>query len=284
MAISTRFDLSPNKIKRHVARAMDLVGLNQLGLSFQRLMFSPFIRAVNYHEIRPDEVTRFEEHLRYFRDHYWPVDLETLESFLARGSWTAPNPGLILSFDDGHRSHFELAAPLLEKYGFKGWFFVPIGLMAIGNEFDNGSHHETISKDALTLEQLKYLRERHVVGSHTITHRRLSAAVPINELENEIVGSQSMFSDLLGDRVRSFCWVGGEEENYSSEAAGLIRDTYDFSFMTNNFVNRPNTHPLQLQRTNIETENPLWLVKFQLSGLMDLLYFPKRRRVNRLTA
>jgi hypothetical protein len=54
--------------------------------------------------------------------------------------------------------------------------------------------------------------------------------------------------------------------------------------MTNNFVNRPDTHPLQLQRTNIESENPLWLVKFQLSGLMDLLYLGKRRRVNRLTA
>lgn len=284
MAISTRFDLTPNKIKRHVARGLDIVGLNHLGLYLQRLMFSPFIRAVNYHEIRPDEVRRFEEHLKYFRDHYSPVDLETLESFLASGSWASPKPGLILSFDDGHRSHFELAAPLLEKYGFKGWFFVPIGLMAIGNEFDNGSHPETDRSDALTLEQLNYLSERHIVGSHTISHRRLNAAVPTDELENEIVGSQSMFSDLLGGPVRSFCWVGGEEENYSRDAAGLISDTYDFSFMTNNFVNRPNTHPLQLQRTNIESENPLWLVKFQLSGLMDLLYLPKRRRVNRLTA
>jgi peptidoglycan/xylan/chitin deacetylase (PgdA/CDA1 family) len=259
MAISTRFDLSPNDIKRRVARVLDLVGVNQLGLSLQKLILRPFIRAVNYHEIRQDEIAKFEEHLAYFRDHYTPVDLDSLQSFVTSGEWAGPKPGLILSFDDGHRSHFDLAAPLLEKYGFKGWFFVPIGLMAIGDTAQDADR-----ANALTLEQLRYLRERHIVGSHTITHRRLSSAVPLETLEEEIVGSQAMFSDILGGPVRCFCWVGGEEENYSREAADLIRGIYDFSFMTN--------------------KNPLWLVRFQLSGLMDLLYLSKRRRVNRLTA
>jgi len=54
--------------------------------------------------------------------------------------------------------------------------------------------------------------------------------------------------------------------------------------MTNNAVITPSTCPLQLQRTNIEAEDPLWLVRFQLSGFMDVFYAGKRRRVNRLTA
>ena len=81
-----------------------------------------------------------------------------------------------------------------------------------------------------------------------------------------------------------FCWVGGEETSYSSEAAKLISENYKYSFMTNNAVIRPGDDPLQLQRTNIEAENPLELVRFQLSGLMDVYYTGKRRRVNRLTA
>ena len=32
-----------------------------------------------------------------------------------------------------------------------------------------------------------------------------------------------------------------------------------------------------------EADYPLWLTRFQLSGIMDLLYAGKRRRVNRLT-
>ncbi len=41
--------------------------------------------------------------------------------------------------------------------------------------------------------------------------------------------------------------------------------------------------PLQIQRTNLEAAWPLDVVRFQLSGVMDALYAPKRRRVNRLT-
>ena len=42
-------------------------------------------------------------------------------------------------------------------------------------------------------------------------------------------------------------------------------------------------HPLQLERGNIEADYPLPVVEFQLSGLMDLLYWPRRRRVHAVT-
>ena len=44
------------------------------------------------------------------------------------------------------------------------------------------------------------------------------------------------------------------------------------------------TSPLHLDRTNIESSWTLDVVQFQISGLMDLLYLPKRKRVARLTA
>lgn len=81
----------------------------------------------------------------------------------------------------------------------------------------------------------------------------------------------------------TFCWVGGEEPSYHAGAAALIREGYALSFMTNTAVIRPHTSPWQLQRANVEAQDPLWLVRFQLSGLMDLAYAGKRRRVNRLT-
>ena len=88
----------------------------------------------------------------------------------------------------------------------------------------------------------------------------------------------------LGCEVPVFCWVGGEEESYSRAAAQLInRAGFGYSFMTNSAVIRPATDSLQLQRTNVEAVYPLWLVRFQLSGFMDLLYMGKRSMVNRLT-
>jgi hypothetical protein len=121
------------------------------------------------------------------------------------------------------------------------------------------------------------------MGSHTQTHCRLSPDVSKEVLVAEIHGSKKILEETLGHEIHSFCWVGGEEFTYSKQASELVKNAYKFGFMTNSDAIRPGTNPLQLQRTNIEAENPLSLVRFQLSGAMDIAYTPKRRRVNRLT-
>lgn len=279
------FNLTPNKLKRTGAKFLDLCGVNNLGFYLQKKFFTPFVRAVNYHVISPEDAAAFEAHLRYYSKNYVSVDLPMLEDFLRTGVWKHSRPGLILSFDDGHRSHYEIAAPLLEKYRFTGWFFVPIGLMNLErNRFDSEAERLNAVETSLTADQLKYLDRRHVVGSHTETHCRLSKTNSSERLDSEITGSQKNLAAVLEHPIPTFCWVGGEEYTYSREAADYIKRSYQYSFMTNCLPIFPTANPLQLQRTNIEAENPLWLVRFQLSGLMDLLYTAKRRRVNSLTA
>jgi len=277
MAISIPFSLTPNRIKRAGAQACDLVGINRIGFEMQKVLFGPFIRAVNYHVIRAEDAKLFEAHLRYYNEKFCSVDLSALEGFLKDGKWPNSRPGLIISFDDGHSSHYEIAAPILEKYNFTGWFFVPIGLMKTPGV-------QTPDADALTEVQLKYLDRHHVVGSHSQTHCRLGDDVPLDRLKSEIIDSAADLEAVLGHPINTFCWVGGEEKSYGRNAAELIKQAYDYSFMTNTAIIRPSNNPLQLQRANIEAENPLWLVRFQLSGLMDILYSNKRKRVNRLTA
>ncbi len=93
--------------------------------------------------------------------------------------------------------------------------------------------------------------------------------------------SKSELVALLGRDVETFCWVGGEEDTYCEAAARYVEEAgYRFAFMTNSAPTTARTHPLQIPRSNIEAEYPLSLVKFQLAGLMDMLYTPKRRRVN----
>ncbi len=268
--------MTPNQLKRAGAVVFDRLGINGLGFRLQKALLGSFIRAVNYHVVNPHEASSFEEHLGYYSKHFVSVDRALLENFLATGEWPHDRPGLIVSFDDGDSTHYSVAAPLLEKYGFTGWFFVPIGLMKL--EEGNGG-----SETALTLAQLKYLSERHVVGSHSETHCRLGSDNTPERLRSEIAGSRLHLEQVLERPIDIFCWVGGEEESYSREAAELIRENYRYSFMTNSAVIGPGTDPLQLQRTNIEAWNRLELVRFQLSGFMDLFYTAKRRRVNRLT-
>lgn len=264
-------------MKLVAARAMDASLLTRLGHRIQVAAMSPFARAINYHDIAESEAAAFESQLRYYAAHFDPVGYNDLSALLS-GTWHGRRPGLILSFDDGLRSHAEIAAPLLERYGFPGWFFIPVGLLG------GGRRHE--GTDHMTVEALRLLASRHVIGCHTISHVRLSKELSSDVLEREIVGGKHELETALGGApVNVFCWVGGEEWSYSREAAQIVKHAgYRFSFMTNNAVIRPGDDPLQLQRTNIEASDPLWLVRFQLSGAMDLLYAVKRARVNRLTA
>jgi peptidoglycan/xylan/chitin deacetylase (PgdA/CDA1 family) len=226
--------------------------------------------------VPPEQAANFESQLQYYSSRFADVNEQKLRGFLKGEPWTNDKPGIILSFDDGLASHAEVAAPALEKYGFTGWFFVPADrvMATTGGSNEDG----TASPD-----QIVSLARNHIVGSHTTTHCRLLSGHAEEKLRYEILESKAMLSAALQHEVNIFCWVGGEETTYSKAAADMIKTGYDLSFMTNNAPIGPNTNPLQLQRTNIEAENPLSLVRFQISGILDLLYLPKRRRVNKLT-
>jgi len=273
-----------NAMKRKAAGLLDAVGVNWLGQRLQTAVLFPFVRVVNYHDIKAEQAENFELHLQYYAANFANVDESALRTFLEDGTWQRPKPGLILSFDDGMRSHFEVAAPLLEKYGFTGWFFVPAGWICERLTENTEAAANVGEQSTLTMTQLRYLDKNHVVGCHTETHCRLSSDHQPEKLRYEVLGAKSSLEEILGHDVRIFCWVGGEESSYSKPAAELIKQGYDLSFMTNTAIIRPDTNALQLQRSNVEAENTLALLKFQLSGIMDLIYYPKRRRVNRLTA
>lgn len=268
--------MNANSIKRQIASILDVFGVNLLAFALQRLLLSPFIRVVNYHDVPPEYAARFEEHLRYYSSRFTDTDEKKLRSFLGGEPWNNDKPGIILSFDDGLASHAETVAPLLEKYGFTGWFFVP------AERVRNTAHSN--DDGSASPDQISSLDRGHVIGSHTTTHCRLIGDLADETLRSEIIESKTILEKALRHPVPMFCWVGGEEFSYSRAAADLINGSYELGFMTNNAPVRPGTNPMQLQRTNIEAENPLSLVRFQISGILDLIYLPKRRRINKLTA
>src|SRR5689334_16033696 len=106
-----------------LALGMDVSGLNWW-LHRRQLTRLPFIRIVNYHDVPPCHARSFERQLQFFKRRFVVTNRCGLQDLLA-GHWSYDRPGLLITFDDGLKSHAQVAAPLLEKYGFSGWFFVP---------------------------------------------------------------------------------------------------------------------------------------------------------------
>lgn len=277
MVISTRSRSIPNTIKRWLATATDSLGVCSAGLALQQRLYGPYIRAVNYHTVRPDETENFERQLEWYSRKFISVGFEDLKKFLAGETWPHDRPGILISFDDGTRDHIEIVAPLLEKHGFTGWFFVSTGRV------EPDESDRTNGGANLTISEVQRLAEDHVVGSHGVDHIRLSPEVPSEVLAYEISNSKLQLQSILGAEVEVFCWIGGEVWAYCETASDLVRNHYRYAFMGNSDVILQSGDPFQLSRSNIEAENPMSLVRFQLSGLVDLYFTPRRLRVLRTT-
>lgn len=287
-------DVGVRRAKRLVARTFSLTGVSSALLRAQSLVPRGYVRVVNYHGTPPEHAARFEAQVAWLAAHFAPVTEAALDDFFRTGRWGAPKPGIIVSFDDGLRSNYAVAAPTLERHGLVGWFFVPVGFIDTPPEAQRAfaearqvqvDHAWPDGRLAMSWDELRALSRRHVIGSHTRSHLRLGSEVAPAALEDEIVRTRDDLAAHLGKPANAFCWVGGEESSYSAEAARVVRRAgYRYAFMTNNAPIVASTDPLQLQRTNLEASWSLDVLRFQLSGVMDAAYAPKRERVNRLTA
>jgi len=281
-----------NPAKLALARTFDALGVSDALLRLQQTLLGPHLRIVNYHDVPPSRADQFEAQVRYFADRFAPVGRADLVA-LQRGEWKERRPGLVLSFDDGLRSHADVVAPILERHGFVGWFLVPVGFVEAPADQQASfavEHHIHASAEypdarlALSWDDVRGLDARHVVGCHTWNHTRLASTLLPADLEREIPAAKQRLEEVVGHEVELFAWVGGEEWAYSAEAARAVRRAgFRLGFMTNNAPVRPGCDLFQLQRTNLEADFPPAVMRFQLCGFLDVLYAPKRTRVNRLT-
>src|SRR5262245_14084032 len=77
-----------------------------------------------------------------------------------------PDSLVVLTFDDGSKSHFTVAKPVLNKYGYGATFFLTEG-------FD----FPTNKRDYMTWEEIAQLHnDGFEIGNHTGDHMGVSAA------------------------------------------------------------------------------------------------------------
>lgn len=281
--------VNPNKLR--LARAISATHMDSVLLRAQRRLLSPYIRCVNYHDIPPHQADDFERQLRFYSREFDPVDATALAT-LRSGGRSSSRPGLILSFDDGLRSHADVVPQLLDAHGFVGWFMVPPAFLdavpetqrafAEEHHIDHSDFDYGDSRIAMTWEDLRRLDAGHLVGCHSWDHTRLSDHLSPQDLDLQTSVSKHRLEDELRHEISAFAWVGGEEWAYSRRAADAIeRAGFTHSFTSHSHMIRPSTRMLQLPRTHIEASWPDEVVRFQLSGLMDLYHSAARRRVNR---
>lgn len=90
------------------------------------------LAVLAYHGIEDPE--RFESHLEFLRRRAHPVSLDEVAR-AARGGSGLPPRACLITFDDGHRSVFEVALPMLGDRGLPAAAFVVGGLIDTDRPF-----------------------------------------------------------------------------------------------------------------------------------------------------
>lgn len=103
------------------------------------------------------------------------------------------------SWDDGHILDIKLSK-LLEKYGFKGTFYV------------SPLDRELKKADRLSDEQILEISNKFEIGAHTMTHPHLTD-IGEEDAKTEIIESKKYLENILGKEVKSFCYPAGYYKN-----------------------------------------------------------------------
>jgi peptidoglycan/xylan/chitin deacetylase (PgdA/CDA1 family) len=123
--------------------------------------------------------------------------------WLAGGS--EPEQRVVITFDDGYRSVYEAAYPLLCEGGLSATVFVATGR----------GHHTTsrlegmYGRERLSWAEMREMQAGGIAfGAHTCSHRNLTC-LPDPAIQAEMRASQAALQDALGIPVRSFAYPYG---------------------------------------------------------------------------
>lgn len=139
----------------------------------------------------------FDQQLKYLKDNgYRTIGPDDLIAFLEYRK-ALPKKSVWITMDDGYRSVYDIAYPILKKYGFTATFFVYIDFVGVPKTAVSWKHLMEMKEDGFT------------IGSHTVFHSDLTKKKD-NESEQDFL-TRITCPSIGGIITRNSC-VTGENE------------------------------------------------------------------------
>ena len=156
----------------------------------------------------------FASQMRYLEGHgFTAVTLTQLAAFW-HGTGKLPAKPVVLSFDDGYRSDWRAAAPILQRIGWTGVLNLCMNAVHPHGDLPVPLVHGLV-------------RAGWEIDDHTLTHPDLTT-LDAAGLHREIVVSRAVLQALSGEPVSFFCYPSGRYDATvvaAVKAAGFVGAT-----------------------------------------------------------
>jgi len=209
----------------------------------EQILAKPEIPILCYHRISDNSkgdytvsLKTFSEHLKILSDSgYHSIVPDQLYDYLVYNK-TLPQKPFMITFDDSREEHSTIAAKEMEKYGFKGVFFI----MTITYN----------KKNYMTTEQIAELAKNgHVVGLHSWDHTMATKYKDSLDWQKQVVLPKTKLQGITSKPVDFWAYPNGV---FNHEAAGELSKYFKISFSLS--TKRDSVLPLQSVRRMITTD------------------------------
>jgi len=270
-----------------------LLTLGRYSRVLERMTF-PGVAVLCYHGVRDNTLAKrtiplqdlhirtstFMSHCRLLRDTCHPISVDDLRAAL-EGRASLPDRPVLITFDDGYRSVFRYAAPILAALNLPAGIFVCSGPLADRRMlwFDEVAARETdvaverwksvdyytwrascaqtspVADDdpraLMTIDELRAIAQIKSIeiGGHTVNHPSLALLSPEAQYE-EIHGNRMQLEQMIGRPVTSFCYPHGE---FTQKTAVLVQEAgYERACSSMAGPVRAGVDPFQIPRRRAE--------------------------------
>ncbi len=190
----------------------------------------------------------FEKQMAYLKTNgFQVITLAELADFL-QYRHGLPDRSVVITFDDGYRSFYEIAHPILKKFNFTATLFIYTDF--IGK-----------SANALTWDHLRELKALgYEIGSHGVSHSYLTKreeaendAAYLERIRSELIRSKAIIDEKLGQNTVCIAYPYG---NYNQKILQLCEQAgYMLGFSVEHGANPFFADPLSLKRTQVLKED-----------------------------
>jgi peptidoglycan/xylan/chitin deacetylase (PgdA/CDA1 family) len=164
----------------------------------------PFFIAINILNPNIDSVSNQSESVQIPSNNNSGLEYE-------KATWfDFKDAAVSFTFDDGNRTHFTVAAPMLEQRGWRGTFYVVTNWVGAG---------DTPSWDTI----VQSAQNGHEIGSHTNNHALISTITTPSLIDSAIIelstSKQIINQHIFPEKCETLAWPGGAV-NYSATQLG----------------------------------------------------------------
>lgn len=205
----------------------------------------------------------FRRHLDWIADH---LEVKHLDTAIADGD------GVVLTFDDGYCSLYEVAYPLLRERG------MPFTLYLTTDPVESGRPmRDHPGADPLTWDHVREMRDSGLLtlGAHTHTHPDFRH-LDVPDIEQEVDRSDELIEERTGIRPRHFAYPWG----YWAESAHHVVGTrYEYSALGSPLPWHRSATPDLLYRIPVQlSDGFVWFTRRIRSGLLYEEWLRRRLR------